>query len=154
VTRSVRVWAPTVVMVLMAIGIVVEGVLLIPVIQRQATQSEDGRKARVTQCAREPVLRKLVFAGKRFRLLTPADVDAFTRTAPRDCPVRRRSRKKRRAPEGGPGLVPCFALFEDARGTLPSVRTTRTSPAHRDRSPSRRFARQRGNRTCWANLYG
>jgi hypothetical protein len=85
-TKSVRVWAPTLVMILMAVGIVVEGVLLIPVIQRQATQSEDGRKARVTQCQREPVLRKLVFAGKRFRLLTPADVDAFARTAPRDCP--------------------------------------------------------------------
>jgi hypothetical protein len=88
VTRSVRVWVPTVVMVLMAIGIVVEGVLLIPVIQRQATQSEDGRKARVTQCAREPVLRKLVVGAHRFPVLgvTAADVDAFTRTAPRDCP--------------------------------------------------------------------
>jgi hypothetical protein len=81
-------WAPTLVMVLMAIGIVIEGAFLIPVVKRQAAQSADGRKARVTQCAREPVLRKLVVGAHRFPVLgvTAADVDAFTRTAPRDCP--------------------------------------------------------------------
>jgi hypothetical protein len=85
--RSIRVWTPTVLMVLMAVGIVVEGVLLVPVVQRQAMQSEDGRRARVTQCAREPVFRKLVVAANRFHLVTAADLEAFKRTAPHDCPV-------------------------------------------------------------------
>jgi hypothetical protein len=131
----VRVWVPTVVMVLMAIGIVVEGVLLIPVIQRQATQSEDGRKARVTQCAREPVLRKLVFAGKRFRLLTPADVDGVHPDGASRLPgpdaVAAKSDEPRRAVRGSCHASRCSRTRE---GLLPSVRTTRTSTAHCDRS--------------------
>jgi hypothetical protein len=55
--------------------------LLLLLVQRSA----DGLAARATQCAREPVLRKLVVAGEHYRLLTAADRREFERTAPRDC---------------------------------------------------------------------
>lgn len=46
----------------------------------------EGQKARTTQCQREPVIRKLVFAGAHYHLLGPADVKTFRETAPKDCP--------------------------------------------------------------------
>lgn len=69
----------------LALGIGAEAVFLVPTIRRVGGQVRDGRKARATQCAREPVLRKLIVAGAHYRLLSPADVQTFKRTAP-TCP--------------------------------------------------------------------
>jgi hypothetical protein len=51
-----------------------------------AARSADGRRAREMMCRREPTLEKLVAAGEHYGLLARADVDAFRRTSPQDCP--------------------------------------------------------------------
>jgi hypothetical protein len=68
--------------IFLALGIGAEAVFLVPTIRRVGGQVRDGRKAHVTQCAREPILRKLVVAGAHYRLLRPEDVQTFKRTAP------------------------------------------------------------------------
>lgn len=55
VKRRVRDWAYPVLMAAMAVGIVVEAILLVPVMQNQAEQSKSGQQARMTQCQVRPV---------------------------------------------------------------------------------------------------
>jgi hypothetical protein len=71
--------------ILLALGIGAEAVFLVPTIRQVGSQVRDGRKARTTQCEREPIFRKLVVAGAHYHLLDPADVETFRRTAPA-CP--------------------------------------------------------------------
>lgn len=85
VGKAARSYALPVVLGVLAVGIAINFALLIPTLRKQSLQAADGQKARVTQCAREPVIRKLVLAGQHYHLLTAADVADFRRTAPH-CP--------------------------------------------------------------------
>jgi hypothetical protein len=50
------------------------------------SRSTEGKNARTTQCAREPVFRKIMVAGVKYRLLTREDLREFDRNAPTGCP--------------------------------------------------------------------
>lgn len=72
-------------MIVCAIGACLNFVGLGFAMHRIGAQASAGQRARATQCAREPIIRKLVVAGERYRLLDHADVATYRRTAP-DCP--------------------------------------------------------------------
>jgi hypothetical protein len=82
--RAAQSWFLPVLLGLLAVGIAVNFALLIPTLHKQASQAQEGKKARLTQCAREPILRKLVSAGAHYHLINAKDLRTFERTAP-DC---------------------------------------------------------------------
>jgi hypothetical protein len=84
VKRAAKSWAMPLLLGLLAVGIAVNFALLIPALRREASQAQGGHQARVTQCAREPIFRKLIVAGEHYHLLSARDVQTFKRTAP-DC---------------------------------------------------------------------
>jgi hypothetical protein len=53
--ERVKRWAYPIVMATMAVGIVIEASLLVPVIQKQAEASRAGADARVRQCELAPI---------------------------------------------------------------------------------------------------
>jgi hypothetical protein len=78
----------------LAIGTSLNFWLLIPALSKLKTQSQEGQKARATQCEREPVIAKVADAAYAVRRALPADnritsdeLKLFHARAPR-CPRR------------------------------------------------------------------
>lgn len=68
--------------------LIAECIVLVWLLRQDSVRSDQGQMARMTQCAREPVFRKLVVAGRHYGLLNRGDVAVFMRTSPQGCPPR------------------------------------------------------------------
>jgi type II secretory pathway component PulF len=70
-------------LVLVVVNFALVGFLLYRVVQ----MAQDGQRARMTQCTREPVMRKIVAGAAHYRIIRPEDARTFEATAPKDCPA-------------------------------------------------------------------
>lgn len=72
--------------VALAIGTSLNFWLLIPALSKLKEQSEEGKKARVTQCRVFPISIKVYTAAVRYELISQQDLQTYKRAAPQGCP--------------------------------------------------------------------
>jgi type II secretory pathway component PulF len=70
-------------LILVVVNFALVGFLLYRVVH----MAQDGQQARITQCTREPVMRKIVAGAAHYRIIQPEDARTFMATAPKDCPA-------------------------------------------------------------------
>jgi hypothetical protein len=74
----------------LAVGTSLNFWLLVPALSKLKAQSEEGQKARATQCEVFPVTLKVYTAAVRYRLISEEDLATYRRASPTGCPPRRK----------------------------------------------------------------